>query len=1394
MVRGIVKHFVERTCTVVRGRDEERRRETESSLPPQVESRPLESFRDAAAYVLLGPPGSGKTEAFEREAKYEGVEAITARDFQALGPDPEWRSTTLYIDGLDEARAGATDGRTPFDAIRARLQEPGHPRFRLSCREADWFGANDRERLKAVAPSGELLVLQLDPLSDQGILDILDRNLEREDPQGFVDAARKRGVDGLLRNPLNLEMLSAAVAEADGEWPRTRVETFEMACRKLVSEKNPEHQIAWRGTADTTALLDAAGDLCAVLLMAGKAGVTLPGTEPDTDHPRLEDVPQGGQQLLRRVVDTNLFALSAEGRLVPAHRQLAEFLAARRLADLVADGVPAGRVLSLMTGFDGGVISEFRGLAAWLAAHSKMARSEIIDRDPLGVVLYGDVQDFSAPEKRLILQTLEAETDRNPWLVGDTNLDSPLGYLVGSDLEDDFCQILCDPARDEAHQSFVFLIVEAIRTAAPLPGIADSLIGIVRDNSWSMTIRCAALEAYTCSRQGDTRVSVTLRRLLEEVYTGVVATRNDDLLGTLLMELYPDDLPVPDLVGYLREPARRNLWTRYGVFWTDRLIEKSTIEQMVQLLDLLRVPMEQVRADSGESPSGVDLVVRPPIVLLRHLLKRSPDSVSRKQLSYWLDFAGWLGQELEFSFGGVVGDAQFFRDWLSERTEIQKAIIEDGVSTCRKRDHFFPCMYNAKRNLFGATPPGDYGAWCADQALGASADDIAHWFVWEAAAFVRNAKGLEPHHRAEVAGKLCGDARLTRLFEGRLAALKEQSRFEEGLHSNARAQPLPSDGRFDKLRGWAQANEAALHANQCPPNLLHHLARAYLNDFSDIQGDSPEDRLRFLLGPGDDLLGAALAGLRGATCRGDLPTDTEILRLTVEGQLHPLAYPFMVGLEELCKRTETSYFHLDEAQKRLALAIHFAVWRLPHSAQLAHPPRWLLALLAQDPDTVSKVWARCAGAKLRKGEQLLPDVYELAHNPDFAPLAKAAVIRLLQAIPVSCKARQLPILRSLLQAACVHGDRSRFLELIEAKLGYSSMKPGQRVYWLTAGLFVNPGAYSDRLESYVSGRARRVQRLAEMAVERHAVPQPLRDMWDATVLETLIRLIGPYSVAHPDTDEAFYVTLEMEATWSLADFIDRLSEDTSDAARNALESLAADDRLVSWRSRLLDRVHRQKSVCREANFAHPGLEQVAEVLDNGRPANAADLWALTVDLLRQFSERIRDGATSDWRQYWNVDQYNRAEKPKPENACRDALLSDLQQALTPLGVEAVKEGSYADDKRSDIRVSVPWFNVPIEIKRSCHPDWWSAIKTQLIANYTRDPGADGYGIYLVFWFGEAKGCRPVPASGRRPKSPEELGRALIDSLSDLTKSERRKISVCVIDVSKPDAQGTQGID
>ena len=160
--------------------------------------------------------------------------------------------------------------------------------------------------------------------------------------------------------------------------------------------------------------------------------------------------------------------------------------------------------------------------------------------------------------------------------------------------------------------------------------------------------------------------------------------------------------------------------------------------------------------------------------------------------------------------------------------------------------------------------------------------------------------------------------------------------------------------------------------------------------------------------------------------------------------------------------------------------------------------------------------------------------------------------------------------------------------------------------------------------------------------------------------------------------------------------------------------------------------------------------------------------------------RIPASNTNDWRQYWNEDSNGQPEDPKNENSCRDALLSDLKERL-PEGVDAQPEGRYAYEGRADIRVSHQDFNVPVEVKKNSHPNLWSAPRQQLVARYASDPATGGYGIYLVFWFGKER-TQPSP-DGPRPTTPEQLREQLQNTL---TPEENRKITVCVIDVGKPD--------
>ena len=413
-----------RTCSIV-GEGQSEKRSGSASVP-------LGEFVKAKAYVLIGEPGAGKTTALKAEQEAHGGVYLSVRDFLAFDDKPEWRGTTIYLDGLDEVRAGEFDGRPPLDQLRAKLDRLECPPFRLSCRWADWLGAYDRRRLDRVS-GGALTVLQLDPLSEQDINRMLAENHGIEDPKGFIAGARKRRVASVLTNPQNLDLLATAVS--GGNWPGSLLETFEYACRMLVTEPNIEHSVVRPAAGATESLLEEASRLCALQILAGLAGFTQLQLDQVIVTPDYPPVPAGAiGSDVSRVLRTRLFAGTSEGRLIPAHRQIAEFLAARRVSGLIDEGLPLQRVLALISGFDGELMVPFRNFVAWLGVHNRSSRMRLCRLNPSGLFYVGGKDTFSGEERNIARFASPARDDRSrpAWAAGSASACLSHGRVHGT--------------------------------------------------------------------------------------------------------------------------------------------------------------------------------------------------------------------------------------------------------------------------------------------------------------------------------------------------------------------------------------------------------------------------------------------------------------------------------------------------------------------------------------------------------------------------------------------------------------------------------------------------------------------------------------------------------------------------------------------------------------------------------------------------------------------------------------------------------------------------------------------------------------------------------------------------------------------------------------------------
>ena len=998
---------------------------------------PLSTYRYAPAYVLLGDPGSGKTTAFEREQhETPGANLVTARDLRTrYGIRQPSGVETLFVDGLDEARAGGGDPLGPFDEIRGELRGLAPPRLRISCRELDWLGENDRTHLSKVVPGEELFVLRVEPLSPDEQRRIVEAQSEIPDAEAFLAEAAERGVGGLLSNPQTLVLLVEAVGDS-GQFPKGRTETFQQACRVLAREPNEDHRFA-APLPSAEEVLDAAGRMCAVSLLSGSAGLALP-TVPEADGfvpiSALGETADNAMKAAR----TRLFVGAGDRRFAPAHADLAAFLAARYLAGLVDGPVPSGRILALLTGHDGVPPTYLRGLVAWLAAVSSELRSRLIEQDPLAVLLYGDIGRFTPPEKTLVLDEMVRDPSRlhrGPW-----RLSTPAA-IASKDMESALRSVLQDRDRGQSKQKVVEVVAKALAVTPLGQRLSGLLADVVRDATRTPAVRRQALDAWIHAVQGKPCRTDRYRELLVKVRDAPAGDPHGELTATLLRALYPGSLAPGEIWDFFSaDPVFSQQLA--SEFWQE-LSEDCPDGHLTTHLDRLADLIGVLRTELRER-----FLHEVPLRLLARTLENCGDEIDPSRLFRWLsvglDEAGHLmdpGSKAKALIARI-------RQWLEERPDLQKDVI--GVAL--RSDGFQPRgrVSNAMRGLlYRSEPPDDIGSWHLDQAVLTASTD-PHLTEFHIGEFLENLAKQPVRVDEELARarkRLATSPEAIRHLECGL-----ENELPDDYLDDAEAYRRARTPDADLLRA-VRRSRRPLHENRANPALLHELARLYYAGA--FEGETTDrERLLKALGGDEELTEAAVSGIRGAPDREDLPSVERVLRLRSRQERDWLTLPVLVGLTE---RSVGDVLSFDHARLAAILALRLA---RPSSDEDAP---WYRQCLLERPPLVADILLRFGRVAMAAGEKHLPDLYRLSREPNYAEVAKHVTMPLLRAFPVRARADQHELLTDLLQSALLRCNRTELREMIDRKAALGSVTKTQRLYWLAAGLGLEPHRYGPLL-------------------------------------------------------------------------------------------------------------------------------------------------------------------------------------------------------------------------------------------------------------------------------------------------------------------------------------------
>jgi len=459
--------------------------------------------------VLLGEPGIGKTELTVQLESLLGATRVAAGTFWRSAEPSNYKAmagSPLIIDGLDEISASSAE--PPIDRIIQSLGKLKNPNVIISCRAADWTGAVNRYKFSqdyGVAPVPVYIL----PFNDEQATAFLLGHDPRIKADQLLSAISSQGLNDLGGNPLTLRLLAEVWLE-DAGLPSTKTELLQRATALLANEENVAHDRSRQAQVSTKALLEYAGGIFAHMLLAGAVGIATGNRrrapEGFVPLPDLSHIGPDGD--VETVTKTRLFRPEAEDQLVPVHRVVAEYLAARWLSQKLDAKLSERRLFQLIE-VNGGIPSALRGLHAWLGYFSPKVRERCIDTDPYGFLRYGDTTSLTAQSARHLLRALAKLADDDPYFRSEDWGVRSVAGLARPELKSEIVSLITSPQR---HVQLSALILKSLAGSSLTNEVVPELLALVRDIAAPYVERSEAAEALAKSG-----VAIDWQELMEQL-------------------------------------------------------------------------------------------------------------------------------------------------------------------------------------------------------------------------------------------------------------------------------------------------------------------------------------------------------------------------------------------------------------------------------------------------------------------------------------------------------------------------------------------------------------------------------------------------------------------------------------------------------------------------------------------------------------------------------------------------------------------------------------------------------------------------------------------------------------------------------------------------------------
>ena len=571
----------------------------------------LEAIADVPCLVLLGEPGSGKSQELENlkaltESKICGSSQILDLNLRScvnLKEDlfkdeafTNWLEDSyhlyLFLDSLDEGllsiptlAAGLVD-----ELKKAKYQNQiNRLHLRLACRTFV-FPEILEEGLEDLWQKANFAIYELASLRRIDIIKAAE--VEDFSSNDFLKEIDQKSLVPLASKPITLKFLLNTYRRHNGQFlPDQKLhELYLEGCKLLCEEVNASRHASDRtGNFDSDQRLIVAARIAAVTIFANRfavwAGVDQ-GRVPAEDV-LLQRLCFGcekangrefeiAKEVIKEVLDTGLFSSRGLHRMGWAHQTYAEFLAAWYLTQNEMSLEQTTKLIFSSEDPDHKLIPQLHETAAWLASMKSGVLQEIVKTDP-DILLQTDVPT-DAEIKASIVENLLTQYEEGKLFDRDRNNYCHYAKLKHPGLVEQLRPYICDSSKQVDARDLAIDIAEVCEVSE----LQDELAKLSLDSAQSIYLRVSAAKVI-CS-VGDATTRLKLKPLAIEQ---LPEDEDDRLKGCALKAIWSDHLTATELFSSLTRPKKRKLIGSYHIFTEYELVPKLQPKDLVIALDWL---------------------------------------------------------------------------------------------------------------------------------------------------------------------------------------------------------------------------------------------------------------------------------------------------------------------------------------------------------------------------------------------------------------------------------------------------------------------------------------------------------------------------------------------------------------------------------------------------------------------------------------------------------------------------------------------------------------------------------------------------------------------------------------------------------------------------------------